>query len=188
MQGIRSLRDKDQEAWCYIRNSLKAFFAKLQDKYKGRYPNEVRAVQQGVCAAIANACPPNKLGVISAEIGVSVDRLSEGRKHWSEWVGGDRESLVDLRGKLRSDGMDEAWVEFAVDIWCSSTRRSERAKDSLRNPNDKNDKRLYRVHWLEMRIGDIQVRCHTCIYCTTKYARTHAHAHAYACTSHHRSH
>ena len=78
MQGIRILRDRDQEAWCLIRNSL---IAKMQDKYKGRYPNEVCAVQQGVCAAIANACPPNKLSVISVEIGVSVERLSEGRKH-----------------------------------------------------------------------------------------------------------
>ena len=158
MQGIKPKIEHDQEAWCYVRNSLKAFFAKLQDKYKGRYPNDIRAVQQGVCAAIANACPRNKLGVISDELGISIEQLSKGRKHWSEWVSGDRESLVDLRGKIRSDGMDEAWIEFALDVWTSSTRRSERAKDSLRNPNDKSDKKLYRVHWLEMRIGDIHVR------------------------------
>ena len=53
LQGIRDLRDRDHEAWAYIRNSLKAFFETLQDKYTGRHPNQIRAAQQAVCAAIA---------------------------------------------------------------------------------------------------------------------------------------
>ena len=103
----------------------------MQDKYYGRYPNHIRAAQQAVCAAIANACPPRKLHVVAESVGATVDRLSEGRKHWSHWVGGTRESLMDLRGKIRSDSMDEAWIEFAIGIWKDNTRRSERAKDSL---------------------------------------------------------
>lgn len=150
MQGIRSLRDRDHEAWGYVRNSLKAFFETLQDRYNGRYPNDIRAAQQAVCAAIANAAPPRKLSVISTELGISVERLAEGRKHWSDWVAGGRESIMDLRGKARSDGMKEEWIEFAVDTWLKSTRRSERAKDNVRNPNDKNDTKLYRIHWLEV--------------------------------------
>ena len=153
LQGVRDLRDRDQEAWGYVRNSLKAFFETLQERYHGRYPNQIRAAQQAVCAAIANAVPPRKLHVISKEFGISVDQLSLGRKHWSAWIAGDRESLMDLRGKIRSDSMDEAWIEFAIAIWKDNTRRSERAKDSLRNPHDKSDKVLYRVHWLEVRIG-----------------------------------
>lgn len=155
MQGIRHLRERDQEAWSYVRNSLKAFFETLQDSYAGRYPNHIRAAQQAVCAAIANAVPPRKLHVVSEELGISVDRLSEGRKHWSQWMSGDRNSLMDLRGKIRDDEMKEEWIEFAVDTWKTLTRRSERAKDSLRNPNDKSDTRLYRIHWLEVRIRDI---------------------------------
>jgi hypothetical protein len=139
MQGIRQLRDQDQEAWGYVRNSLKAFFAKLQDRYHGRFPNHVRAAQQAVCAAIGNAVPPRKLHIVAASVGASVDRLSEGRKHWAEWLSGDRESLMDLRGKIRADWMDEEWIEFALGIWKDNTRRSERAKDSLRNPNDRSD-------------------------------------------------
>ena len=165
LQGIRDLRDRDYEAWGYIRNSLKAFFETLQDKYLGRFPNHVRAAQQAVCAAIANAAPPRKLHVISEELGVSVERLSEGRKHWSDWVAGGRESLMDLRGKIRSDSMDEAWIEFAIGIWKDNTRRSERAKDSLRNPRDRSDKTLYRVHWLEVRIGAHRHRRHCCLRC-----------------------
>ena len=61
-----------------------------------------------------------------------------------------------MRGQLRSDRMDEAWVQHGIDIWKRETRRSERAKDSVRNPTNKSDKILYRVHWLECRIGDIQ--------------------------------
>lgn len=51
--------------------------------------------------------------------------------------------------------MPDEWIDFAIDIWKTETRRSERAKDSVRNPRDKTDKKLYRVHWLEVRIGDI---------------------------------
>lgn len=155
MQGIRHLRDRDQEAWSYMRNSLKAFFEKLQDKYSGRYPNHIRAAQQAVCAAISNSVPPRKLHVIQEAVGVSTARLAEGRRHWSDWVSGDRECIMDLRGKARSDSMPEEWIAFAIDIWKDNTRRSERAKDSIRNPNDKSDKKLYRVHWLEVRIADI---------------------------------
>ena len=155
MNGIRQLRDRDMEAWGYIRNSLKAFFEKIHDRHLGRFPQHMRAAQQAVCAAIANAVPPRKLHVLAAEFDVTIERLAEGRKHWSEWLSGDRESLADLQAKMRSDKMDEAWVAHAVDVWTTHTRRSERAKDSLRNPNDKADKKLYRVHWLEVRMSDI---------------------------------
>ena len=155
MNGIRQLRDRDTEAWGYIRNSLKAFFSKIHERHLGRFPQHMRAAQQAVCAAIASAVPPRKLHVLAAEFDVTVERLAEGRRHWADWLSGDRESIADLEAKMRSDKMDEEWVSFAINIWTSSTRRSERAKDSVRNPNDKSDKRVYRVHWLEVRMGDI---------------------------------
>lgn len=137
MQDIRQLRDKDEEAWGYIRYLLKAFFEKLRDAYSGRYPNYIRTAQQAVCSVVANAVPTRKLHVVQEAVGVPVERLSEGRRHWADWVSGDRESLMDLRGKIRSDSMDETWIELAVNIWKSNTCRSERAKDRLRNPSDK---------------------------------------------------
>lgn len=74
MQVIRHLRDRDQEAWVYIRNSLKAFFEQLQDEHHGRYPtNDIRAAQQAVCAAIANAVPARKLHLLHKAVGISVD-------------------------------------------------------------------------------------------------------------------
>lgn len=106
----------------------------------------MRAAQQAVCAAIANNAPLRQLHVISQEFGISVDRLAEGRRHWSEWVGGGRESIMDLRCKVRNDGMDEAWVEFALDVCGRAVRAGLSAKDSICNPNDKADKQLYRVH------------------------------------------
>lgn len=116
----------------------------------------MRAAQQAVSAAISNAVPPRKLHVLSEELGISIDWLSEGRQHWSEWVvNGGRENIIDLRGKIRSYGMDEQWIESAIDIWTKSTRRSESVKDSVRNPNRKDGHQLYRIHWLEVRIRDI---------------------------------
>ena len=155
LQGVRDLRDRDQEAWGYIRNSLKAFFEKIQDRFNGRYPNQIRAAQQAVCAAIGNKVPPRKLSVVADAVGVPVQQLALGRKHWSEWCNGDTDTIMELRGKVRSDAMNEEWISFAVSVRTDNTRRSERAKDSLRNPRDKSDKVLYRVHWLEVRIGDI---------------------------------
>ena len=86
MNGIRQLRDRDMEAWGYVRNSLKAFFEKIHERHLGRFPQHMRAAQQAVCAAIANAVPPRKLHVLAAEFDVTVERLAEGRKHWSDWL------------------------------------------------------------------------------------------------------
>lgn len=55
----------------------------------------------------------------------------------NDCLSGDRESLTDLHSKVRADGMEEEWIEFAVDMWKSNTRQSECAKDSVRNPNNK---------------------------------------------------
>ena len=155
LNGIRALRDRDIEAWSYVRNALKAFFAKIHERHRGRFPQHMRAAQQAVCAAISNAAPQRKLHVLASEFNISAERLSEGRKHWTSWLCGDRESIADLCGQARSDRMPDEWLAHAVDTWTGQTRRSERAKDSLRNPSDKSDKTLYRVHWLEVRMGDI---------------------------------
>ena len=107
MNGIRQLRDRDMEAWGYVRNSLKAFFEKIHERHLGRFPQHMRAAQQAVCSAIANAVPPRKLHVLAEEFNVTVESLSEGRRHWEKWLSGDRESIQDLAAEVRSDKMDD---------------------------------------------------------------------------------
>ena len=52
--------------------------------------------------------------------------------------------------------MDSDWIDFAVGIWRTETRPDASTKASIRNPHNHSDKVLYRIHYLEMRIGDMQ--------------------------------
>ena len=52
--------------------------------------------------------------------------------------------------------MDETWIDFAVSIWTTETRPSPSTKDSIRNPHDHSDKKPYRIHFLDMQIGEMQ--------------------------------
>ena len=63
--------------------------------------------------------------------------------------------LTELRGAMRKDKIKQDWVDFAIGVWADNTRKSERKRDSIRNPKNKSDKTLYRIHWLEMRRSDM---------------------------------
>ena len=139
-----------------MRESLQNFSATLYHRYNGRYPNDVRAAQQGAAAAIANKIPTGKLGVVSAATGFPVALLSAGRDRWQSWFDGDADQLGDFRGQVRSDKMDNDWIDFAVGIWRTETRPDPSTKASIRNPHNHSDKVPYRIHYLEMRIGDMQ--------------------------------
>jgi hypothetical protein len=152
---IRKSLVQDHEAWDAVSESLKYFFATLRQKYRGRYPNSIRAVQQGVCSAISNRCTKGQLAVVSKEFGVPEDKLVDGQSRFLEWFDGDREKLVDFRGAVRSDKLPEEWVELAVRVWTEETRRSEKTKDSIRHPHNRADKTSYRIHYMEERLSDI---------------------------------
>ena len=62
--------------------------------------------------------------------------------------------FYDLRGKERSDKMPDEFVQLAVSEWEQVTRPSERKKDQLKPPFQK-DGPLHAVHWLEMRIAEV---------------------------------
>ena len=51
--------------------------------------------------------------------------------------------------------MDEEWVDFAALVWKEETRPDPSTKASIRNPHNRSDKKLYRIHYLDMRIGDM---------------------------------
>ena len=70
------------EAWGHVSTSLRTFFETLRSRYPGRFPNEIRAIQQGVCAAISNDVPASQLHVVSKEVGAPLDRLKEGQQYF----------------------------------------------------------------------------------------------------------
>ena len=154
--GIRTSLAAENVAAKYVLESLQNFSATLYHRYNGRYPNDVRAAQQGAAAAIANKIPKGKLGVVSEATGFPVALLSAGRDRWQLWFNGSEDHLVDFRGQVRSDKMCPEWIDLAVDVWRIETRPDPSTKASIRNPHNHSDKTPYRIHYLEMRIGDMQ--------------------------------
>lgn len=153
--GVKSSMPHDDEAASYVLESLKNFEATLRERFSGRYPNVIRAAHQAVSAAITSKVPRNKLSVVANATGFSLEALADGRRRWVLWFDGTQEQLVELRGQTRSDKMDEAWLEFAAHVWETETRPDPSTKCSIRNPHSRADKKLYRIHYLDMRIGDM---------------------------------
>ena len=153
--GIKSNLPCEDEAHAYILESLKNFEATLRERYHGRFPNDIRAAHQAVSAAISSKIPHNKLTVVAQATGFSYEALSSGRRRWRLYFDGTAENLIEFRGQIRSDKMDEAWVEFAACVWKDATRPDPSTKASIRNPYDHSDKKSYRIHYLDMRIMDM---------------------------------
>ena len=82
ISGKKTLGDNTDEGWSLIQESLKHFFSSLHNKYKGRFPNNVRAAHQAVCAAISGTVPQKSLLVIADTTGASVDALKHGQQRW----------------------------------------------------------------------------------------------------------
>ena len=150
MRGVRDSFHRDNEAWKCMQASLFKFVGSLREATKGRHSNVNRALTQGVCAAVANQVPNGKLKLVADETGFRWHQLKKARDRWKRWCAGEEKELVELRGAVRKDKISEEWVDFAVSVWNDHTRKSERKKDSVRNPHNKADKTLHRIHWLEM--------------------------------------
>lgn len=153
--GVKSSLPIEDEASTYVLESLRNFEATLRMRYKGRYPNEIRAAHQAVSSAITSKVPRNKLSVVAQATGFCVDALADGRRRWALWFDGTEQHMIEFRGQVRSDRMDEAWIDFAVTVWETETRPDPATKCSIRNPHNRSDKKLYRIHYLDMRIGDM---------------------------------
>ena len=79
-----------------------------------------------------------------------------GKKRWEGFIGHGT-ALSVLRGKIRSDKHPDEWAEYIATVaWLHPdvTRGSVNMNDWVRNPNDRSDKRQYRVHWLETKMSE----------------------------------
>ena len=98
-KGIKSTFVKEQQALNHIQEGLRTFYTYLATTYCGRYPNKVRAMWQAVNSSISCAAPDGSLTAIANAVSANPAALAAGRKHWMEWVAGDREAVMDLRGE-----------------------------------------------------------------------------------------
>lgn len=154
-QGIKSTLARESEASRYVLESLRNFEATLRERFQGRYPNNIRAAHQAVCSAIMCNVPQRKVAVIAEATGFSYESLLDGRHRWRHWFDGTQKELVEFRGAIRSDRMKEEWIDFATSVWEQETRPSPSTKCSIRNPHNRSDKKMYRIHYLDMRMSDM---------------------------------
>ena len=151
---------KDERTRHAIIESLQLFYSTIRDRYEGRFPNQVRDAYHTVSMAIsiAGKAPLQHRADL---VGTKVKHLRKGRERWENWIGCADEALVILRSKLRADRTPDQWSEFITrTAWLHAevTRESESTHDTIRNPNDRRDKRRYRKHWLETKMEDAVVK------------------------------
>ena len=179
------LMTDEQQAGRVVLSCLRDFFGTLRQKYAGRFPNLARAIQQAVGVAIGATAPRGTYAKIASAAGCSLSTVSNGHARWHEWLRGERVDLVDLRGAERSDKIPTKWVDHAREQWLACTVKSPKKKDSVRNPHNRRDKELYRVHFKEMRTYEIHAiivrtgvhaSSHNMHMCTHERTRTRTHA------------
>jgi cell division septum initiation protein DivIVA len=129
--------NKDLPVALAIVESVKSWLKEIKNKFKGRFPNDIRSLYQGVHQAVSLA--DAKYSDVARVLGTSSRLLKEGRARFWAFIEGKVKDLVEFRGKMRSDKFPEEWAEFIVETWCSDrcTRASERSSDEMRNPNTK---------------------------------------------------
>lgn len=98
--------------------------------------NENRAAKQAVCAAVADATPLRELHVITEIVGVSVDRLSEGRG-LSGLVATGNPLWICVGNFVTMECRPLGLSLLLTYVWKSNRHLSERAKDSVQNLHDK---------------------------------------------------
>ena len=102
VKSFKETAKHSDEAWNSIQASLQNFFMTLYDRYKGRYPNKIRAADQIVCAAICNDSSERKLSVIAHRC--LFESIGSCQKHMFElYLEGDCKTFFEPRGKLRDD-------------------------------------------------------------------------------------
>ena len=119
--------NKDLPVALAIVESVKSWLKEIKNKFKGRFPNDIRSLYQGVHQAVSLA--DAKRSDVARLLGTSSRLLKEGRARFWAFIEGKIKDLVELRGEMRSDKFPEEWAEFIVETWCSDrcTRASERS-------------------------------------------------------------
>ena len=146
--------EKDVKVALAVVDSIRSFCNTLKEKHKGRYTNSNRAAFQGLCSALALDGEDHTVSLArkAAAVGVKAKHLTAARNRFEDWISGDMDYLVALRGKQRADKTPDEVVEFIIESWCdeSITRESECTTDVLKAQWDrKTNTTLYRIRFME---------------------------------------
>ena len=104
-----------------IVESVKSWLKEIKNKFKGRFPNDIRSLYQGVHQAVSLA--DAKRSDVARLLGTSSRLLKEGRAHFCAFIEGKIKDLVEFRGKMRSDKFPEEWAECRARTYTRGLQR-----------------------------------------------------------------
>ena len=96
--------------------------------------------------------PINSIAAAARLLDTSERGISRAVSRWNEYEAGERDAVFD---QTEAASHLYAHADFVAQQWLEHTRESERMTDELKNPKDRSDPQLYRVHFQEDRTEDI---------------------------------
>ena len=142
--------------------SLSDFVHRLHDAGgKGRYNEKIIQTMTVVATSVSQAAMYAKVPVkdVANALGLDPRLVSKCKERFDALANdGEWELLFDDRCAVRSDELDEKWVEHALLYWTDPdlgfVRSSEKMSDAIRDPNNRKAEK-HRLFTLETRIGDM---------------------------------
>ena len=160
--GMDKAREKNNRLNKGIMLSLSDFVHRLHDAGgKGRYNEKIAQTMTVVATSVSQAAMYAKVPVkdVANALGLDARLISKCQERFNALANdGEWECLFDDRCAVRSDLLDEKWVEHALLYWMDPdlgfVRCSEKMSDAIRDPNNRNAPKQ-RLYSLETRIGDM---------------------------------
>ena len=153
-QNKHAAREDTNEANAhkFIVLGLRYALAQLKLHHSGRYTHDARVFQQSILGAASCQLPSNSMTAAARLLDTDVDGLRLARSRWDSYEAGERDTLFD---KAETASRPYPYAQFVSPKRLENTRESERMRDELKNPKDRSDPTLYRVHFQEDRTDDI---------------------------------
>lgn len=144
--GMDKAREKNNRLNKGIMLSLSDFVHRLHDAGgKGRYNEKIAQTMTVVATSVSQAAMYAKVPVkdVANALGLDARLISKCQERFNALANdGEWECLFDDRCAVRSDLLDEKWVEHALLYWMDPdlgfVRCSEKMSDAIRDPNNRN--------------------------------------------------
>ena len=140
-----------------IATSMRLLIQRLQATSTGRLTNNLRLAYRilnmgAACLVSASPLTPG-LAPRAKFLGSAINTMQEERNRFREWVQDHNTLLYTARGKKRSDAYPVEWAQYVAACWAEVSRRSEKARDEVRDRDSDEKAARVRKCYLEVRIG-----------------------------------
>ena len=102
--------DEEAKVALAITAGIAAWLKDIKRKYKGRFPNDVRAAYSAVHQAVGHIGHTTATASAAARakaLDTEPEQIFFQRRRWYAWFAGDLKEIIAVRGKMRSDKYPE---------------------------------------------------------------------------------